>query len=77
MTVQKKLLEEDEKTADEEFHLGERLLNDSSKSRSGAIQRKDMIRIKLAYEIVEAAGKYYHEATSHINEQIKMHCKIG
>ena len=69
-------LEEDEKAHDE-LQLAEKLLEKASKSLHDAIDKSDILGIKIANEMVQMAQVKYKEATLHKNEQKNVRCKLG
>ena len=60
-----------------EFELAQTILNEGTKSIQSAINKKDMIGIKLAHEIVNSAKRNFTNAKAHSNEQKKLRLNIG
>ena len=70
-------LEEDEKKTHDELQLAEKLLEKASKGLQDAIDKSDILGIKIANEMVQMAHVKYKEATLHKNEQKNVRCKLG
>ena len=64
-----KKLNADEKKIDNEFDLAQRLLSSAKEDLVEAINKEDMVGIKVAWEMVESASKKLQAISTHRREQ--------
>ena len=70
LDTKEKLLTQDEKKAEEEFMLAQRILSEASTRLTEAIEKIDMIGVKLAKEMLDSTQRSYETASTH-REEIK------
>ena len=70
-------LELDEAKTDNEQEVAQKMLEDATKSLDLAIGKGDMLGIKVAKEMLEAAKKRFSEISVHQNEQKVIRNKIS
>ena len=76
-TSLEKLLTQDEKKAEEEYMLAQRVLSEASTRLTEAIEKIDMIGVKLAKEMLDSAQRSYETASTHREEIKKVRINIG